>query len=542
MFVDRLWICANLLFFMRKASATMDLVGASKLAQARNEASQQSWEKGKRLKKIALPTDIKEVCRILRSYGEPITLFGEDAADRRERLRAFIAALPEIPLEFQSSGVSSANGIASASEANTSTNDTSHREDEPMETIVQGEEALATARAAILNFSFQQAIERLERERIDRYLENKLESDEHSQSLPLKSEPEQAPAQEPDVIQSGWMEARQERLRLQSAFKSIELEASHVGDARPLSAIACCQQGFDSQVVLTGSYGGALKAWSAESGSPLLAYDAATAAGEGLQDGERICSIAVRHNHFLTGSSTGTVALYQADCPRVKSSWQPGGVGECRIATVAWHPTGDYCAASMWDGSWNLSALQTGQVLWRQMTHSLPCFGVAIHPDGSLLGSSSLDGWITLWDLRSGQRIFQVLAHAAGTLGIDFAPNGYELAAGGSDHLISIWNLRKMSKFYGIAAHNSAISRVRYSRDLSHVLVSCSHDKTLKVWQQTDYSHLATLIGHEQRILDVAMVEDNTGGIVSAAADRTWKAWVCAPSPESIGDNTMATD
>jgi hypothetical protein len=37
-------------------------------------------------------------------------------------------------------------------------------------------------------------------------------------------------------------------------------------------------------------------------------------------------------------------------------------------------------------------------------------------------------------------------------------------------------------------------------------------------------------------------VEDNTGGIVSAAADRTWKAWVCAPSPESIGDNTMATD
>lgn len=48
---------------------------------------------------MAVSTDDKEVKATLRALGEPITLFGEDPADRRSRLRNILAELDEDVLE-----------------------------------------------------------------------------------------------------------------------------------------------------------------------------------------------------------------------------------------------------------------------------------------------------------------------------------------------------------------------------------------------------------------------------------------------------------
>jgi U4/U6 small nuclear ribonucleoprotein PRP4 len=59
---------------------------AAERARQENQELLEQLERRKRARKIAVPTDDGRVRARLRELGEPITLFGERAADRRERL------------------------------------------------------------------------------------------------------------------------------------------------------------------------------------------------------------------------------------------------------------------------------------------------------------------------------------------------------------------------------------------------------------------------------------------------------------------------
>ena len=59
---------------------------AAERARQENQELLEQLERRKRARKIAVPTDDARVKARLRELGEPITLFGERAADRRERL------------------------------------------------------------------------------------------------------------------------------------------------------------------------------------------------------------------------------------------------------------------------------------------------------------------------------------------------------------------------------------------------------------------------------------------------------------------------
>jgi U4/U6 small nuclear ribonucleoprotein PRP4 len=59
---------------------------AAERARQENQELLEQLERRKRARKIAVPTDDGRVKARLRELGEPITLFGERAADRRERL------------------------------------------------------------------------------------------------------------------------------------------------------------------------------------------------------------------------------------------------------------------------------------------------------------------------------------------------------------------------------------------------------------------------------------------------------------------------
>ena len=51
------------------------------------------YEKRKHARNIVVPTDDGQVKLDLRSYGEPTCLFGEDAPDRRERLKQLLTKI-----------------------------------------------------------------------------------------------------------------------------------------------------------------------------------------------------------------------------------------------------------------------------------------------------------------------------------------------------------------------------------------------------------------------------------------------------------------
>lgn len=71
----------------------LDLNEASRQVQQQHASVVRKFELQKRARGIVVPTSIDEVKRRLRELGQPITLFGEDPATRRERLKEVIAGL-----------------------------------------------------------------------------------------------------------------------------------------------------------------------------------------------------------------------------------------------------------------------------------------------------------------------------------------------------------------------------------------------------------------------------------------------------------------
>jgi U4/U6 small nuclear ribonucleoprotein PRP4 len=59
---------------------------AAEYARQETQALLDELERKKRARAVAVPTDDNKVKKRLREWGEPITLFGERAADRRGRV------------------------------------------------------------------------------------------------------------------------------------------------------------------------------------------------------------------------------------------------------------------------------------------------------------------------------------------------------------------------------------------------------------------------------------------------------------------------
>ena len=83
-------------------------LGGSERARAENQALLEELERKKKMRAIAVPTDDGRVRARLREIGEPITLFGERAADRRDRLIYVLSQIQAarggaaLPLESES--------------------------------------------------------------------------------------------------------------------------------------------------------------------------------------------------------------------------------------------------------------------------------------------------------------------------------------------------------------------------------------------------------------------------------------------------------
>lgn len=105
-------------------------------------------------RKVALPTNDSEVKRRLRSYGEPITLFGEKREDRRERLRNVIIRQRQ------------AQGLDIAMDEDESSDEEEEEEQEKEEEFyTEGDDALEAARRWITAYSLPRAKRRILRQR-----------------------------------------------------------------------------------------------------------------------------------------------------------------------------------------------------------------------------------------------------------------------------------------------------------------------------------------------------------------------------------------
>ncbi|KAL0586047.1 hypothetical protein ABG067_004139 [Albugo candida] len=495
----------------------LELSETSKAAQEKHAQILRRMEAERRARNIAVPTSVEEVILRLRQLGQPITLFSEGPADRRERLRKLLSQL-----ELQAEETGHTHHLLLELQNQNAGRDIRRQKETQLDQLfyipIKAPE-LRQARQAIFAFSIEKTAKRLKDERHEKVFEPKEHEamDRYAASLYMAAE----------------------------KLSNVE---SQSGDGRPLS---CVKYSSNNNHIATGSWSGAVKVWDREC-KLVKAYQEHDNRVTGLSwhptnsflDDTNTESTSVC---LCTGSADGTARLWSADRTeavlvlRGHQSRSADGTArlwsadrteavlvlrghQSRLGKVAFHPLGNHVGTTSFDHTWRLWDVHTGKELLLQEGHFREVYAIAFQEDGALVATGDLDGNGRVWDIRSGKSIFSLQGHSKQILSMDFAKNGYQVASGSDDRTARIWDIRQRKCYYTIPAHNGLVSEVKYSPLTNELFMTASYDATLKIWRSRDWKLLATLKGHDGKVMaaDFALDEKH---LVSCGHDRTFKFW-----------------
>ena len=199
---------------VQRSTEYMALESSQDMAGMGKEEMLQEFERRKRARLINVSTDDAEVKKNLRDLGEPICLFGEGPADRRNRLRELFSQLGEDAVRRK--------------RAEDEEREREAREHDETTWYHEGPDGLRRAREAIARFSLPRARERIAR----------------------------AKEEAARMTESARMAKNQEVTR---KVKATDLQASQIADQRPIS---WCAFAPDSKHLATASWSGLCKIWA----------------------------------------------------------------------------------------------------------------------------------------------------------------------------------------------------------------------------------------------------------------------------------------
>ncbi|GAA5965141.1 hypothetical protein JCM8115_006677 [Rhodotorula mucilaginosa] len=370
-------------------------------------------DRKKLARKIALPTNDGEVRARLREIDEPITLFGEGPADRRDRLRDLIA---RARLE---------KGEAMDVEEEQKESSESEEEEEEEEFYTEGSPALKQARREIAEYSLPRARRRIARQRLDA-------------GVPL----------------ARLMDVRKAVFANLESFTNL---GTQIGDTRAISALRFSP---DSSMLLTGSWTGQAKLWSVPQCKEIRVLKGHKERIGGVAwHPQATLSQTASSVNFATSGADNDIKLWDLEND---SSLRTLSGHEGRVCRINFHPSGRYLGSASYDGTWRLWDVEQGEELLLQEGHSKEVYAIAFQQDGALVASGGLDAIARVWDLRSGRTALVLSGHSRDILSIDFSANGYQVATGSNDDTIRIWDLRMHQAIATIPAHKSAVSDLKF--------------------------------------------------------------------------------
>lgn len=401
-------------------------------------------ERKTQARKLVLPTKDLDVRLRLRSMGQPITLFGERQADRRDRLRDLISRLKR---EDESMG--------SDSEASSSD------DEKEEEFYTEGGDALLEERKWIAEYSLKRSvypsclllcqISYLAFSARQRIAQQQKES-----TIPL----------------GGIMDARK---AVFAELKTYTTLGTQLADERPVSQVRFSP---NSQYLATGSWSGTAKIWDVPGCRCLGVFK-----GHGV---ERIGGLAWHPQatltqtpsevNFATGGADNLIHLWSIDSlsdPSLPASGEPEPITtplqtlsghSLRVCRTAFHPSGRTLASASFDETWRLWDVESGAELITQEGHSKEVYAIAFQSDGALLCSGGMDAIGRVWDLRSGKTAMVLDGHMKDILSIDFSPNGHQIATASNDDSVRIWDMRTLKSVYTMAAHKATVSDLTFFR------------------------------------------------------------------------------
>ncbi|XP_030853727.1 U4/U6 small nuclear ribonucleoprotein Prp4 [Strongylocentrotus purpuratus] len=433
------------------------------------------FERRRKARQITVSTDDSEVKAQLRKYGEPICLFSEGPAERRERLRHLLAALGE--MADQDKQAKKANK-EKAKDGEAEKQTTWYHE---------GPASLKNARLWIAEYSLPRADKRLEE------------------------------AREAMRIPESQTNARRQELHRKA--RSLTAIGSQIGDTRPISY---CRFSPDSRLLATASWSGLIKLWT----SPDFSHYK-TLRGHNAHVGcvvfhpQATLSLSPNACCMASCSADGAVKLWSFESEEPVANIEGH---EARVSRVEYHPSGRFLGTACFDSSWRLWDLEVQEEILHQEGHSKAVYSIDFQKDGAICATGGMDAFGRLWDLRTGRCIMFLEGHLKSVLAVNFSPNGYQLATGSEDNTAKIWDMRQRKVLYTIPAHQNLITGLKFQGTTGDYLITCSYDGTAKVWAHPGWSPLNTLAGHDGKVMCVDLSPDEKY-IATSSFDRTFKLW-----------------
>ncbi|KAF9565832.1 U4/U6 snRNP-specific spliceosomal protein [Agrocybe pediades] len=380
-------------------------------ARLENKVILDELERKKKARTLAVPTDDNRVKARLREIGEPITLFGERAADRRDRL---IYVLSQINAARGDDGM----------QVDAESSDESEEEQEE-EFYTAGSLPLLEARRLIAEDSLPRAQKRVAQQRLDSRMDL---------------------GRVVDI-----------RKKVFAEVKKFTNLGSQIGDERPISQVRFSP---NNEILATGSWSGTVKLWNVPSCTPIrsLRGHSDKIGGVAWHPQATISQSADAVN-LASGGGEGNIHLWSLNSESPVSILKGH---QDRVCRVAFHPSGNYVASASFDTTWRLWDVNTSTELLLQEGHSKEVYSVEFQNDGALLASGGLDAIGRIWDLRTGRTAMVLDGHVQPIFSTAFSPTGYQVATGAGDDTIRIWDMRAIRSIYTIPAHTSNVSDVRF--------------------------------------------------------------------------------
>ena len=433
----------------------------------------QEMERKKRARAIPVPTDNSRVIALLREYGEPITLFGEDPGARRDRLREILSQRMERGERIRVN------------------EDEEEDEDDEGEYYTPGTEELLEARKEITVYSLERARKRLARQKLE------------------------AQVLLPQIIRY--------RKGLSTQLQTFSPLLSELGGSRAVSSVRFSpvskdlDEQSDSKYVLTANWSGQLQLFELPDLTSIREYRGHTSMAGGISWLDKVPSISESEINFISGGGDGEILLWNINNPSPIHTIQPHAQ---RIFKTAIHPNQKFFAATSFDSTWSLSSLETQQTILQQPGHSANLMACAFHPDGSLIVTGGRDAVGRIWDLRSGRTIMVLEGHGGDVLCAGWSPtSGYETLTGSTDGTLRVWDLRKVRIRTTLPSHTNGVADFRYydppnptpvvdpttgkpqPQQQGSWLATAGFDGKVKLWSADDFILQTELTGHQGKVM-----------------------------------------
>lgn len=475
-----------------------------------------------------VPTSDDEVRQALRNLGEPITYFGEDKAERRERLIKLVLEQPHTNFDF-----------AYVDEEEYDDKDMEDEEDDELY-YTPGSPQLEEARRKILGSSLERASERVKEQARRHRTQDFIKTLKHRRYINKKL----------SLYDLSGTQLLSGNTRAISSVKfspdgSLIACGSWDGnvyflDKETLTQVASLKPDCHSEKVSTID-------WCPKSEKLLLSSG-------GAEGNINLWSV---DGSIANGSALSSDRVsYEKGLPMVEPAYTLFDAHPTsRITSTLFHPSGNYMASTSFDKTWKLWDInRPEEELIQQEGHSKELYCASFHADGSILSTAGLDSVCILWDLRSGRSIANLEGHIKGIYDMSWSPNGYHLATGSGDSSIKVWDIRKYGRktpLVTIPSHRKLVSSVNFfqkygNHDKSNYLetevtdgddqgpeildsngtflVSASYDSTLNVWSADNWINVKTLKGHSDKVMSCDIYGD-ASQIISSGWDRSVKLW-----------------